>query len=167
MGGADGSERLVVGWRGRLLCAGVAESAVAAHSFVDAFHFFPTHFLIAGYNHLTHPFAIVDGEGFVGEVEQYHLHFASEVGINCAGSVGNGYAVAQGEAAAGSYLTFKPLRQLHIEACGDEGALQGLEHDRLGEECPHVHAGSTGSFVGWQGMVGAVDYFYFGEHDSI
>lgn len=63
------------------------ESAIAAHSFVEALDGFPVDTCILLYNHLAYSLSVVYHERLIAEVDQYHPYLSTVVGVDSTGSV--------------------------------------------------------------------------------
>lgn len=118
----------------------MAEAAVAAESFVDFVDLFPIDALVAGYYHLADAFAVVDDEGFLGEVNDDDTNLAAVVGVDGAGGVGDGDTMFERKAGAGAYLTLEAAGELHVKAGGYKYTFERLQHDGVGEESADIHA---------------------------
>lgn len=144
----------------RLFFAGVAEGAVFADGAVELLHRLPGYVGVCGDHHLGDAVAVVDGEVVLAEVDEYDSDFATVVGIDGAGGIDDGDSVVEGEAGAGPDLAFISLGQLHIEARGDEGALERAQrYGAFGKEGADIHSGGARCAVGGERMVAFVDYF--------
>ena len=75
----------------------MAESSCPPLCLVQCCDFDESRLLVFGYDHLRYAFAVVDDEGFGGEVDEDDANLASIVGIDGAGRVEHGDALLQSE----------------------------------------------------------------------
>lgn len=108
-----------------------------------------------------------DLEGFVGEIDEQHLHLTTVVGVDGAGTVEYSDAVFEGQAAAGADLCLAIFRQLDEEARGHQLALAGIQGQRLGKVGPQVKAGGHRRLVCRQRIIGCVEYLANGHSRRI
>ena len=91
---------------------------------------------MTGHHHLRYTLSRIEGERFVGEVDQYDLDLSTVIRVDGTRSVDQGDAVLYGQAAAGTYLCLETDRQLDIQARRHEFPLS------MPADCSVAYAGS-------------------------
>ncbi len=94
-----------------MFVAGASEAAVASVGIFEGIGDEPLDFFVLGDDHLAEAFAWFDGEWLVGEVDDDDFDFATVVAVDGCRCVGYGEAFPEGQAATGSYLGLKTIRE--------------------------------------------------------
>ena len=96
-----------------------------------------------------------DRERLAPEIDQEHLHLAAVVGVDRAGRVEHGDAVAGGEAGARPHLRLEAIRQLDDEPGRHEGAPAWLQDEGriVRNRRQEIETGGAGGLVARQRQI--------------
>lgn len=139
----------------------MTESAVATLGLVKRVDGLPFSLLEASDDELGYAVAVVDSEGFGREVDHDDAYLAAIVSIDGARSVEQRDAVFEGEARAGTHLSFIAFGQCDVQPRWHQSALHGLQGDRLVDVGSEVKTCTLSSGILRQVVVRMVDYLDF------
>src|SRR5690606_3105454 len=109
-----------------LFDSGTAKTSVTSFSFRQLCYFLPRGSLMFGDNHLCNAFAVFNGVGFVGEIDQNDSNFSTVIGIYGSGSVGHCNSFFCSQSASGSDLCLISNRKFYKKSGFYDSSLQRL-----------------------------------------
>ena len=86
----------------------------------------PLNHCVLCHNHLGDAFAVLDGKGEVGVVDEQDFDFATVIGVDGAWAIEYGNAVFECQTAAGPHLCFVSFGEFDEESGGDERTFLGV-----------------------------------------